>query len=312
MKRITLAVAALLVAMLMFSALGVAAPGGNVTRAAAPLVKPKKKKKATKPKLPPLPAAVKSRKRWEIGVKCDFPPFGFIDVRGNNDGYDVQVARRFAQLAFGSKSKVHLTCVTTPSRIPTLMSGRVDIIISTLTWTQARADQIDFSIPYYSATGRLLVPNSSSLRLSSLAGKTVVTTRGALYAAFTRNCFKSASLLEVDSPALAVSAVKDGRADTFMFDDAFLLGVATQDPDLKLTNDKFLNVPWGIGIRKGETQMGNWVNAALRYMKKRDEFVKILRANAPSRLLGGFLDNVPRPKNTFAYPVGKDVVSICP
>jgi ABC-type amino acid transport substrate-binding protein len=201
--------------------------------------------------------------------------------------------------------------VTTPSRIPTLMSGRVDIIVSTLTWTQARADQIDFSIPYYSATGRLLVPNSSSLTLSNLGGKTIVTTRGALYAAFTRNCFKSTKLLEVDSPALAVSAVKDGRADTFMFDDAFLLGVATQDPDVRLTNDKFLNVPWGIGVRKGDSATLNWVNAALRYMQKRDEFVKILRANAPARLVGDFLDNVPRPKSKFAYPVGKDPVTDC-
>jgi ABC-type amino acid transport substrate-binding protein len=192
------------------------------------------------------------------------------------------------------------------------MSSRVDIIISTLTWTAARAEQIDFSIPYYSATGRLLVPNASSLRIASLGGKTAVTTRGALYATWLRNCFKDTKLLEVDSPALAVSAVKDGRADTFMFDDAFVLGVATQDRDLKLTNDKFLNIPWGIGIRKGETSMKRWVDAAIRHMKKKDEFAKILRANAPARLVGGFLDRVPRPKNTFAYPVGKDLTAICP
>jgi polar amino acid transport system substrate-binding protein len=311
MKRITLAVAALLTVTLMFTAFGVASPGGGVAREAAPLAKPKKK--PAKPKLPPLPAAVKSRKVWEIGAKCDYPPFGYINVRGQNSGYDVAVARRFAQLAFGSKNKVHFTCVTTPSRIPTLMSGRVDIIVSTLTWTQARADQIDFSIPYYLAGGRLLVSNSSSLTIPSLGGgKTVVTTRGALYATWTRNCFKDTKLLEVDSPALAVAAVKDGRADTFMFDDAFLLNVATQDPDVKMTRDKFLNVPWGIGIRKGEKPMVNWVNAALRYMKKKDEFAKILRANAPPRYLPDFIDNVPRPKNTFAYPVGKDVTSICP
>ncbi len=255
MKRITVAALALLLAAAVFAALGGAAPGGKLARTAAALAPPKK---PAKPKLPALPPDVKKRKHWEIGVKCDFPPFGFIDVRGNNDGYDVQVAKRFAQLAFGSKKKVSFTCVTTPSRIPTLMSGRVDIIVSTLTWTQARADQIDFSIPYYSATGRLLVPNNSSVTVASLAGKTVVTTRGALYAAWTRNCFKSTKLLEVDSPALAVSAVKDGRADTFMFDDAFLLGVATQDRDVRLTGDKFLNVPWGIGIRKGDAAMARW------------------------------------------------------
>jgi polar amino acid transport system substrate-binding protein len=308
MKRITIAAAAFLIAAAAFAAWGTAAPGGKVAALAGPTAKPK----PAKPKLPALPSAVKSRKKWLIGVKCDFPPFGFIDVRGNNEGYDVQVARRFATFAFGNKKKVDFTCVTTPSRIPTLMSGRVDIIVSTLTWTAARAEQIDFSIPYYSATGRLLVPNSSSLGVSSLGGKTVVTTRGAIYATWMANCFKNSTLLQVDSTALAVAAVKEGRADTFMFDDAFLLGVATQDRDLKLTGDKFLNVPWGIGIRKGDTAMSRWVNAALRFMKKKDEFVKILRANAPARLVPGFLDNVPRPKNTFAYPVGRDVASICP
>jgi polar amino acid transport system substrate-binding protein len=306
MKRITITLVALFLAAAVFSTLGSAAPAGKPAAAAGPTAKLKK------PKLPTLPSQVKSRKRWEIGVKCDFPPFGFIDVRGRNDGYDVRIARRFAELAFGSKKRVNLTCVTTPSRIPTLMSGRVDIIISTLTWTAARAEQLDFSIPYYSATGRLLVPNNSSLRIASLGGKTVITTRGALYATWIKNCFKDTKLLEVDSPALAVSAVKDGRADTFMFDDSFLLNVATQDRDLKLTSDKFLNIPYGIGIRKGETAMARWVNAALRYMKKRDEFVKIFRAIAPPQYVPGFLGNVPRPKNNFAYPVGKDLTSVCP
>jgi polar amino acid transport system substrate-binding protein len=309
MKRILIAVAAFVLAAAAFAAWGVASPGGRLASTAVPTAKPKK---PVKPKLPALPSQVKNRKRWEIGVKCDFPPFGFIDVRGNNDGYDVRIARRFAELAFGSKKKVNLTCVTTPSRIPTLTSGRVDMIISTLTWTAARAEQLDFSIPYYSATGRLLIPNASSLRIATLAGKTVITTRGALYATWIKNCFKDTKLLEVDSPALAVSAVKDGRADTFMFDDSFLLNVATQDRDLKLTNDKFLNIPYGIGIRKGETAMVRWVNAALRYLKKRDEFVKMFRAIAPPRYVPGFLGNVPRPKNTFSYPVGKDLTSICP
>src|SRR6266508_3666504 len=311
MKRITIAVAVLVLGAATLAAWGVAAPGGKLATTAVPTAKPK-------PKLPPLPSAVKARKRWQIGVKCDFPPFGFVDVNQKNDGYDVEVARRFAQLAFGSKSRVELVCVTTPSRIPTLQSGRVDIIISTLTWTMARTEVIAYSIPYYNAGGRLLVPNNSQIRsLRDLGSKKVVTTRGALYATWVRNCFKNSSLLEVDSPALATSAVKDGRADTFMFDDAFLIGVATQDPTLKLTNDKFLTVPWGVGIRRGEGQMAAWVNTAIRYMRARDEFATILkgvgrRFGSSQALINGFLDSVPRPKTRFTYPFGKDVTAICP
>ena len=153
MKRIAAVAVAAVLAGGAFTAWGLASTSSRTGAA--------KLTRATK--LPPLPAAVKQRKRWIIGVKCDFPPFGYIDVRGRNDGYDVAVARRFAQLAFGRANRVALQCVTTPSRIPALTSNRVDIIISTLTWTASRAQQIDFSSPYYSATGRLLVPNNSSI-----------------------------------------------------------------------------------------------------------------------------------------------------
>ena len=303
MRRIALATIAAAIAATGVAALAVAGTNGGGSAPAAP---------AAKPKFPPLPAAVKARKRWVIGVKCDFPPFGFIDVRGRNAGYDVEVAQYFAQIAFGKQNRVHFVCVTTPSRIPALQTNRVDIIISTLTWTKARTEVIDFSTPYYGATGRLLVTKSSSIsNVASLAGKTVVTTRGALYAPWTRLCLKDAKLLEVESPASAVLAVKDGRADTFMFDDAFLLGVATTDRDLKLTRDKFLAIPWGIGIRKGEADMKRWVDAALAVMQKRDEFWKILQRNAPKSLVDDFKSNVPRPGKSLRYPEDRDAATDC-
>jgi polar amino acid transport system substrate-binding protein len=268
---------------------------------------------ATPAPLPALPAEVKSRKRWVIGVKCDFSPFGYIDVQGNNAGYDVEVARQFAILAFGRPNRISLVCVTTPSRIPALQSSRVDIIVSTLTWTKARAEIIDFSIPYYGATGRLAVTRSSSVNsIKDLAGKTVVTTRGALYAPWTKLCVPDAKLLEVDSPASAVLAVKNGQADTFMFDDAFLLGVATQDRDLRLTKDKFLQIPWGIGIRKGDAVTKRWVDAALRRLQAKDFFFQVaLKKNAPKSLVDDFAPNVPRPGKSLRYPVDKDAATDC-
>jgi polar amino acid transport system substrate-binding protein len=292
---------------------GVAAAGAFTTGGvAAPTAHPSSASATKLPKLPALPPDVASRKRWLVGIKCDFSPFGYIDATGNHAGYDVEVARRFATLAFGRPNRINLTCVNTASRIPTLMSGRVDAIVSTLTWTQGRADQIAFSTPYYSATGRLLVPNDSPItKLSDIAGKTVVTTRGALYATWMHNCFKNTNVLEVDGTADAVLAVKQGRADAFMFDDALLLGVATQDPTLRLTNDKFLNVPWGIGVRKDDAATLKWVNAAVERMRANDEFRTILTHNAPSRFVPSFLDNVPRPGNSFSSPAGKDATAIC-
>jgi len=98
---------AAVLASLTFAAAGVAATSG-VGGTATPV--------AAKAKLPALPSYVKSRHKWVIGVKCDFPPFGYYDYQGNHRGYDVAIARRFATIAFGAPRKVKLVCVTTPSR----------------------------------------------------------------------------------------------------------------------------------------------------------------------------------------------------
>jgi polar amino acid transport system substrate-binding protein len=267
-----------------------------------------------KPKLPPLPAAVKDRGKWLIGVKCDTPPFGWQDTSGQNRGYDVEVARQFAKWAFGSRSKVDFTCVTTASRIGTLTSGRVDIIVSTLTWTAEREKTIDYSLPYYGAAGKLLVKNSVTAgRLSDwMKGKKVVSTSGSIYDRWIKNCFKDTTFQVVSSPSAGVLAVKNGQADALMYDDAFLVGVAANDPDLKMTSHKFLNVPWGVGIRKGDTATKRWVDASIRGMRARDMFWSILKRTIPRRFYKLFKKNAPSPTIKLKYPRAAPPENSCP
>ena len=145
MKRLTAITGLIALVAAILAALSVAAPTGKT----GPEVR-----LPPKPRLPALPAEVRSRGKWLIGVKCDTPPFGWQDTSGRNRGYDVEVARQFARWALGSATRVDFTCTTTASRIPTLESKRVDIIISTLTWTAQREQQIDYSVPYYGGSQR--------------------------------------------------------------------------------------------------------------------------------------------------------------
>ncbi len=305
MKR--LIVLTVLVGLLTAAAatLGSAAPSATTGQAA---------KLPPRPKLPALPAAVKSRGKWQIGVKCDTPPFGWQDTTGRNRGYDVEVARRFAIWAFGSASKVDFTCVTTASRIGTLTAGRVDIIISTLTWTLAREQQIDYSLPYYGAAGKLLVKNSvvAGKLKDWMVNKKVVSTSGSIYDTWIKNCFKQTTFQVVSSPSAGVLAVKNGQADALMYDDAFLVGVAANDRELKMTSHRFLTVPWGIGIRKGEADMKRWVDAAIRGMKARDQFWSILRRTIPRRFFPLFKNNAPSPRVHLKYPRASPPENNCP
>ena len=267
---------------------------------------------AEQAKLPPLPADIKARKRWNVAVKCDQPPFGYIGLQSKNAGFDVEIARWFARFAFGKANRVTWTCISTAAREPALTTGRVDLVIATFTYNTDRETRIDFSRAYYKATGRLLVTNSSSVRsLNDLAGKTIATTSGSVYDRWVKNCFKDTKAIVTDVFSNALIAFRDGRADALMFDDTALLGIAVTDPSYKLTSDLFLAQPYGIGIKQGNTALKAWVDSRLNLMKKRDLFFPILKNTVPPAQVAPFSKNILRPKQTFGYNQG-DITTVCP
>ena len=173
MKRFVLLAVGLVAMAAAFSALTLAAPASDAGRQ-APTVK--------RPKLPPLPANIRQRKRFIVGVKCDVPPFGYIDFRQRNVGFDVDIAKWFSRYAFGRADRVTYECAPTPAREPLLTTGRADLVISTFTYTQDRDTRIDFSRAYFKVQGRLLVRNDSPIRtLADLANRTISTTTGSIY-----------------------------------------------------------------------------------------------------------------------------------
>ena len=267
---------------------------------------------ADQAKLPPLPADIKARKRWNIAVKCDQPPFGYIGLQSKNAGFDVEIARWFARFAFGKANRVTWTCISTAAREPALTTGRVDLVIATFTYNTDRETRIDFSRAYYKATGRLLVSNNSSVRsLNDLAGKTIATTSGSVYDRWVKNCFKDTKAIVTDVFSNALIAFRDGRADALMFDDTALLGIAVTDPSYKLTSDLFLAQPYGIGIKQGNVALKRWVDSRLELMRKRDLFFPILKNTVPPAQVAPFSKNILRPKQTFAYNKD-DITTVCP
>ena len=297
MKRIFLATAGVALVAVSAATLGFAQPSSSTGATRA---------EATAPKLPPLPAEVKQRQRWVVGVKCDAPPFGYIDVRGKNAGFDVEIARWFARYAFGRAQRVSFVCAPTPAREPLLTTNRVDLVISTFTYTTDRDTRIDFSRAYYNATGRLLVKNDSPVQsLSNLAGRKVATTSGSIYDRWLKRCYPQTEVVVTDSFTNALLAFNQGRADALMWDDTVLVGVAAADRTAKLTEDLFLKLLYGIGIKQGNTAMKRWVDSRLNLMKKKDLFLPLLRNNVPARFVPSFTKNILRPNNSFAYaPAG--------
>ena len=260
--------------------------------------------------LPPLPADIKERGRLLVAVKCDSPPFG-SRVRRKHVGFDVEVAQRLAKFAFGTKSRVGFTCVTTRAREGMLTSGRVDLVIATFSYTPDRDTRIDFSRPYYKATGRLLVSRGSPVRsLADVAGARIATTAGSIYDRWLEKCFPKATRVTTDTFTGAVARWRSKQADALMWDDPSLVNIASQDRSAVILRDTFLPSPYGIGIKEGNGDLKRWVDSRLELLRRQDAFAGILSRHFPLHLYGTFLRNVLRPKNTFGYVKG--TVDECP
>ncbi|MBA2298142.1 MAG: transporter substrate-binding domain-containing protein [Actinobacteria bacterium] len=296
MKRILLATAGVGLIAVATAAIGFAQPTastGATTATRAEVAAP----------LPKLPAEIASRKRFIVGVKCDAPPFGYINVQGKNAGFDVEIARWFARYAFGREQRLTFVCAPTPSREPLITSGRVDLMLSTFTYTADRDTRIDFSRAYYKAGGRLLVKNDGPVQsLADIKGRKVATTSGSIYDRWMKRCHTSTQVIVTDSFTNALLAFNQGRADALMWDDTVLVGVAAADRTAKLTDDTFQAGPYGIGIKQGNVALKRWVDARLELMRKKDIFMTILKNNVPSRFVAGFSKSILRPNNTFGYP----------
>ncbi len=306
MRKVILATAGVAVVAFVVAAMGSAQPTAATatTRAVA---------KA--PVLPKLPAEIASRKRLIVGAKCDTPPFGYIDVRGKNAGVDIEIARQFARYAFGTAQRLSIVCAPTAVREPLLTTNRVDMVISTFTYTADRDTRIDFSRAYYNASGRVLVKNNSPIqRLADISGKRVATTSGSIYDRWMKRCFPQTQVVVLDSVTNAVLAFNQGRADAVMFDDTSLALIAATDPSSKMIDDVFLEQPYGIGIKQGNVELKRWVDARLNLMKRKDLFVPIIRNNIAPRFVPAFLKNSLRPNQNFTYrsPSLPSLDTVCP
>jgi ABC-type amino acid transport substrate-binding protein len=211
---------------------------------------------------------VKKRGKLVAGVKTDFPPFGYVDASGRNLGFDVDVAHLFAKALFNDEQQVELVAVTSGNRIPFLQSAKIDIIIATVTITDERRQVVEFSDPYFLSGSLLLVPKASAVKgLDDLGGKTVAVVQGAIQDKDVEQLQPKANRIKFGKVSEAVLALKGGRADAYAHDDVLVLTLVKENADLKVVGNPFMPRPYGIAVRKGETEFIKWVNAELAKMK---------------------------------------------
>ncbi|MED4571477.1 transporter substrate-binding domain-containing protein [Brevibacillus agri] len=223
-------------------------------------------------------AKIKERDKFVVGVKYDLNLFGLKDPStGNVEGFDIDIAKAIAKKVLGDENKIELKEVTSKTRIPMLKNGEIDAIIATMTITEERKKEVDFSDVYFMAGQSLLVKKDSPINsIKDLQkGMKVLTAKGSTSAKNIRESAPDAEVLEFENYAEAFTALKAGQGDALTTDNALLYGMAKQDPNYRVTEETFTEEPYGIAINKGDAEFVKTVNDLLKEMKENGEYDKI-------------------------------------
>jgi ABC-type amino acid transport substrate-binding protein len=204
----------------------------------------------------------------KIGVKFDVPPFGFENPQtGDVEGFDVDLGKAIADELGVEPNYIE---AISDNRIPFLEDGTVDVILSTMTITEERDLEIDFSEVYFIARGRVLVPGGSDIGgIEDLgSGDRVCTALGSTYADTIAEDAPEADLRLVDDYSACLELLQNGAVDAVSTDDIILTGMIIQDDSLRMVGRSFTTEPYGIGIPEGDRQLKGFVDEVLADYKE--------------------------------------------
>ena len=215
------------------------------------------------------------------GVKYDTTLFGLKSVKTNKlEGFEIDLAKALTKQILGSKGTAVFRPITEKTRITLLHNGSLDAVISTMTITKERMKVIDFSDVYFDASESMIVKKTSKIRnIADLnhKGVVVIAIKGTDVSNQVAKLAPKAKVKQFDDYGSAFNALKAGQGDAMIDDNGILAGLIADDDKFTLTGDALAQEPYGIGVEKGQDQMRQAINKALKTVRQNGTYDRLVR-----------------------------------
>ena len=218
---------------------------------------------------------VKEKKEIVVGVKTDYPPFGFLNASGEISGIEPILAKEIAD-DLGVKLK--LIPVLSSNRIQFLQQGKIDLMIATMSVTEKRRKILNVIDPYYYASGTniLFKGGLNITKWEQLKGKTLCGNSGAFYNKRTQEEY-NAKVIAFKGSVESKQALKQGRCIGWVFDDSSIVATLKK-PEWKgyeMTLPTIDATPWGMAVVKGEEGLSKFVAEKIKSWHKSGRLLEL-------------------------------------
>jgi len=202
-------------------------------------------------------------KRGKILIAIDpgAPPYSSMNAQQVIEGSDVESAQLLAK-----DLGVELEIVQTngQGRIPTLLSGKADLVMATFSITPERAKSVAFSNPYGVIHSVLLAPQATAIHgPADLVGKKIGVTRGTTQEpAIVATAPAGTQIVRLDDDATSLAALASGQIDGLATVDnrALVLNKRFPDKHFEVKYDVEPQLYYAIGMRRNYPDLLRWVN----------------------------------------------------
>jgi polar amino acid transport system substrate-binding protein len=217
-----------------------------------------------------------SRGELVVGMELNYPPFEMVDPQGGAQGISVEMAKALG--AFLHRN-VEIRNIPFDGLIPALKTGKIDLIISSMTETPARAESIAFSEPYV-RTGLCLLVNKAApieaIGQADRAGYSIAVKQGTTGQLYAQRQFKQARVLVLDKEDACVLEVVQGKAQAFIYDQMSVFKHWQQHPEAtKAVLRPFQEEVWAIGLRREDPSLKAQVNEFLQAFRAEGGFARL-------------------------------------
>lgn len=224
---------------------------------------------------PMASAAKDTGKKVIVGLSADFAPYEFrkkINEKDEIVGSDVEIAKR---VAADMGAELEIQDIAFDSLLPALDSGRIDMIISGMTPTDERRQNVDFSDTYY--TSRQVIVTRAADKdkfktMDDLKGAAIGVQRGSIQQDIAEG-IEGAKLSPVDKVSDIMLQLESNRVDAAVMEGPVAEGQVLNHPDLTITDIQIpdSDTPMAIAVQKGNTELLGQINKTLAELKANDE-----------------------------------------
>lgn len=206
-----------------------------------------------------------------IGTKFDQPGLGLKKPDGTMSGFDVDVAKYVAKELGYPEDKIEWKESPSGQRETLIQNDQVKYIVATYSITDSRQEKVSFAGPYLITGQSLLVraDNADITGPESLQNnKKLCSVSGSTPAQRIKDKYPGVQLQQYDTYSACVEALKNGAIDAVTTDEVILAGYAAQTPGaFKIVGKPFSEERYGIGLKKGDTELCTKITDALKKME---------------------------------------------